>query len=92
MLNIVGNGMGGRLDVEQNVQDMDPKKMAEMARRYPQDVVGIKIAHFKGPEWVAVERAVSGRHVSKHSNDGGLCRFQAGTPVSAVSGRKATAG
>lgn len=58
MLNIVGNGMGGRLDVEQNVEDMDPKKTAEMAQRYPQDVVGIKIAHFKGPEWVAVERAV----------------------------------
>jgi dihydroorotase len=58
MLNIVGNGMGGRLDVEQNVEDMDAKKTAEMALRYPQDVVGIKIAHFKGPEWVAVERAV----------------------------------
>lgn len=58
MLNIVGNGMGGRLDVEQNVEDMDPKKTAEMARKYPEEVVGIKIAHYKGPEWIAVERAV----------------------------------
>ena len=58
MLNIVGSGMGGRLDVEQNTSDMDPEKTAEMARRYPQDVVGIKIAHYKGPEWIAVERAV----------------------------------
>jgi dihydroorotase len=58
MLNIVGSGMGGRLDVEQNVEDMDAEKTAEMAKRYPDNVVGVKIAHFKGPEWVAVERAV----------------------------------
>lgn len=58
MLNIVGHGMGGRNDVEQNVEDMDAAKTAEMAKRYPSDVVGVKIAHFKGPEWVAVERAV----------------------------------
>jgi dihydroorotase len=58
MLNIVGNGMGGRADVEQNVDDMDAERTAEMAKRYPNDVVGVKIAHFKGPEWVAVERAV----------------------------------
>lgn len=58
MLNIVGNGMGGRNDVEQNTSDMEPEKTAEMAKRYPDLVVGIKIAHYKGPEWVAVERAV----------------------------------
>ncbi len=58
MLNIVGSGMGGRADVEQNVEDMDAAKTAEMAKRYPGNVVGVKIAHFKGPEWVAVERAV----------------------------------
>ena len=58
MLNIVGNGMGGRADVEQNVSDMDAEKTAEMAKKYSDVVVGVKIAHFKGPEWVAVERAV----------------------------------
>jgi dihydroorotase len=58
MLNIVGSGMGGRLDVEQNTSDMEPEKTADMAKRYPRDVVGVKIAHYKGPEWVAVERAV----------------------------------
>jgi dihydroorotase len=58
MLNIVGSGMGGRLDVEQNVSDMDPAKTAEMAKRFSEQVVGVKIAHYKGPEWVAVERAV----------------------------------
>ena len=58
MLNIVGNGMGGRADVEQNVADMQAEKTAEMAKKYKDNVVGIKIAHFKGAEWVAVERAV----------------------------------
>ena len=36
MLNIVGSGMGGRADVEQNVDDMDAAKTAEMAKRYPE--------------------------------------------------------
>ena len=59
MLNIVGSGMGGRKDVEQNVSDMDAEKTADMAKRYKDVVVGVKIAHYAGPEWVAVERAVS---------------------------------
>jgi dihydroorotase len=59
MLNIVGSGMGGRSDVEQNTEDMDPEKTAAMAKRYPENVVGVKIAHYKGPEWIAVERAVA---------------------------------
>lgn len=58
MLNIVGHGMGGRNDVEQNVEDMDPEKTAEMARRYKDVVVGIKIAHYAGPDWGPVEKAV----------------------------------
>lgn len=58
MLNIVGQGMGGRSDVEQNTSDMDAEKTAEMAKRYSEVVVGVKIAHYKGPDWVPVERAV----------------------------------
>ncbi|MDQ6664250.1 MAG: amidohydrolase/deacetylase family metallohydrolase [Acidobacteriota bacterium] len=58
MLNIVGHGMGGRQDIEQDVSDMDSRLTAEMARKYKDVVVGIKIAHYAGPEWVAVERAV----------------------------------
>ena len=33
MLNIVGSGMGGRMDVEQNTRDMDPERTAEVAKR-----------------------------------------------------------
>jgi len=58
MLNIVGHGMGGRPDVEQNTKDMDPAATAEVARRNHDVVVGIKVAHYAGPEWIAVDRGV----------------------------------
>jgi dihydroorotase len=56
-LNIVGHGMGGG-KIEQNVEDMDPQATADQARKYPGVVIGVKTAHFSGPEWVAVDRAV----------------------------------
>ena len=56
LLNIVGAGMGGA--VEQNVQDMDPVPVANMIKKYPETIVGIKTAHYAGPEWVAVDSAV----------------------------------
>ena len=56
LLNIVGRGMCG--PVEQDVKEMDPDKLAEMAKKYPNIIVGVKTAHYTGPEWVAVENAV----------------------------------
>jgi dihydroorotase len=58
LLNIVGRGMAGASDVEQNVEDMDPQATAAQAKKYTGVVVGIKTAHFAGPQWTAVERAV----------------------------------
>ncbi len=58
LLNIVGLGMGGELKIEQDVNDMDPKATAEQAGRNRGVVVGVKSAHFRGPEWTSVERAV----------------------------------
>ena len=60
LLNIVGKGMAGAGagEPEQNVEDMDPQATAEQAKKYKDIVVGIKTAHFAGPEWTAVERAV----------------------------------
>ena len=58
MLNIVGSGMGGRPDVEQNTKDMEPQRTAEVALRHKDVVVGIKVAHYAGPEWIAVDRGV----------------------------------
>src|SRR3981189_3344823 len=57
MLNIVGSGMRGD-KYEQNMADMDGEATAQMALKYPQTVVGIKPAHFGGPEWTPVEQAV----------------------------------
>jgi dihydroorotase len=58
-LNIVGNGMGGRETIEQDLADMDPERTADEAARYPGLIVGIKIAHYMGPDWMPVDRAVA---------------------------------
>jgi dihydroorotase len=57
LLNIVGLGMGGG-PIEQDTDDMNPKKTAEMVERYKDIIVGIKTAHFARPEWTAVDRAL----------------------------------
>src|SRR5579883_2121172 len=57
MLNIVGGGQVGGAG-EQNTADMDPEATARMARRYPGIIVGVKTAHYQGPDWTPVERAV----------------------------------
>jgi len=50
MLNIVGSGMRGP-HFEQNLEDMDGDATGKMALNYPGLIVGIKSAHFEGPEW-----------------------------------------
>ncbi|MBG9375103.1 amidohydrolase/deacetylase family metallohydrolase [Panacibacter sp. DH6] len=57
LLNIVGEGMRGGA-YEQTIEDMDPKASALVAKQNKQDVVGFKVAHFNGPEWTPVDRAV----------------------------------
>ncbi|MCX6621965.1 MAG: amidohydrolase/deacetylase family metallohydrolase [Acidobacteria bacterium] len=56
LLNIVGKGMAGV--VEQDTRDMDARATAAKAKKFPGIVVGIKSAHYEGPEWTSVERAV----------------------------------
>ncbi len=64
MLNIAGLGM--MTDVpEQNVHDMDAKATADMATKHRDVVVGIKSAHYQGPEWVSVDRAVEAGTMAK---------------------------
>jgi dihydroorotase len=56
-LNIVGHGMrGGKF--EQDLGDMEARPTAEMAQAHRGLIVGVKTAHFAGPEWAPVERAV----------------------------------
>jgi dihydroorotase len=56
-LNIVGPGMKGGA-VEQNLGDMDPKLTAIVAKQYADVIVGIKLAHYSGPEWDPLLRTV----------------------------------
>jgi dihydroorotase len=56
-LNIVGHGMRGDA-FEQDLADMEAPPTAEMAGRHKSIIVGIKTAHYAGPEWAPVERAV----------------------------------
>jgi dihydroorotase len=55
-LNIVGEGM--RPGYEQNANDMDSKMSAMVAKRYKDNIVGFKVAHYEGPEWIPVDKAV----------------------------------
>jgi dihydroorotase len=56
-LNIVGAGMRGA-KYENNLADMEAKPTAEMALKYKGVVVGVKSAHYAGPEWKPYEQAV----------------------------------
>jgi dihydroorotase len=56
-LNIVGEGMRGN-PFEQNLKDMDPQVTAKFALDNKSDIVGIKLAHFEGPDWTPVDRSV----------------------------------
>ncbi len=57
-LNIVGVGMKGDAR-EQDMRDMNAKLTALTAQRYPDVVVGVKVAHYAGPEWDPVDRLVA---------------------------------
>jgi dihydroorotase len=56
-LNIVGNGMRGSR-FEDDLKDMEAAPSIEMAKKYPGLIVGIKTAHYTGPEWTPVDNAV----------------------------------
>ena len=58
LVNIAGTGMTST-DHEQNPYDMDPDKTAGVARENEDVVVGIKTAHYIGPEWISVDRTLA---------------------------------
>lgn len=56
-INIVGHGMrGGKF--EQDLADMEAKPTAEMALKHKGLIVGVKTAHYAGPEWKPYEQSV----------------------------------
>ncbi|WP_260704114.1 amidohydrolase/deacetylase family metallohydrolase [Edaphobacter flagellatus] len=56
-LNIVGAGMRGS-KYEDNLDDMDGQLTGEKAKQFPGVIVGVKSAHFTGPEWKPYDQAV----------------------------------
>jgi dihydroorotase len=63
-INIVGNGMrGGKF--ENDLTDMQAKPTAEMALKYKDTIIGVKTAHYAGPEWTPVEQAVEAGTMAK---------------------------
>jgi len=56
-LDIVGEGMrGGRF--EQDLGDMDARATAAAVEAHADRVVGVKVAHYAGPGWEPIDRAV----------------------------------
>ena len=58
LVNISGTGMTSIMH-EQNPHDMDVEQTAAMAREHADVVVGIKTAHYMGPEWISVDRTLA---------------------------------
>jgi dihydroorotase len=56
-LNIASRGMDSG-PIEQDLGGMDAKLAALTVQRYRDTIVGIKSAHYQGPEWIPVDRAV----------------------------------
>ncbi len=62
-LNIVGSGMRGS-KFEDNLDDMDGKLTGDKAKQFPGVIVGIKSAHFTGPEWKPYDQAVMAGNIA----------------------------
>ena len=75
-INIVGAGMSGGA-TEQHLGDMDGKLTAMVARQFKDYVVGVKVAHYAGPEWTPVEQAV---HAGNLANIPVMIDFGGHTP------------
>ncbi len=57
-INIVNRGMGGG-PIEQDLGDMNVAKTVAVINANRDTIVGIKTAHYAGPEWDPVDRAVA---------------------------------
>ncbi len=62
-INIVGAGMRG-VRFEDNLDDMQMVPTGYMALRYPDTIIGVKSAHFTGPEWEPYIQAVGAGNIA----------------------------
>src|SRR5438034_1989538 len=70
-INVVGAGMGSG-PIEQNLEDMEVKPTADIALKYKGIIVGIKSAHFNGPEWTPY---INAEEVGKIAHIPGMVDF-----------------
>ena len=63
-LNIAGEGMTGGTR-EQNKDDMNADSTAKVILENPDIIVGVKIGHYSGKDWVPFDRAVSAAEKSR---------------------------
>lgn len=56
-MNIVGSGMRGG-HYEQDTLDMDGQRTAARVKEFSKNIVGIKVAHYRGADWHPVDEAV----------------------------------
>jgi len=61
-LNIAGCGMVRR---EQDPAEWDPLAAVDMIERYPDTIVGLKSAHYMGPDFEPIDRAVHAGRLSR---------------------------
>ncbi|KAA6441058.1 amidohydrolase/deacetylase family metallohydrolase [Dyadobacter flavalbus] len=57
-LNIAGDGMTGS-EREENTADMHADSTAKIIRQFPEIIVGVKIGHYNGKEWMPFETALN---------------------------------
>lgn len=56
-LNIAGSGMTG-FPSEEDMNDMDARMTSLVIKQYADLIVGVKLGHFRGKEWIPFERTV----------------------------------
>ncbi len=57
-LNIAGSGLSGK-PTQEDLNDMEPEKVWESIKKYPDVLVGVKIGHYEGKEWTPFDLALS---------------------------------
>jgi len=62
-LNIVGEGMRGD-PFEQDIRDMAVRPIVECAQKYPEYIVGFKLAHFVGHDWTPILRGTEAGRIT----------------------------
>jgi len=75
LLNIAGEGMVGQ--PEQNIQGMSVDLTSEKFKERPDLIVGVKVAHYSGPTWEPLDRAI------KAASDSGVFVMVDQTPTAA---------